>query len=73
MYVLERIKCGGKIETETSADKEKLIRKLYECDSRDIIQPASMPNITGVLVISVNPGRSEGRYLYEMPDIKLPA
>lgn len=72
MYVLERIKCGGKIETETGS-KEELLRRLYECDPRDIIQPTNMPNIVGVLVISVNPGRSEGRYLYEMPDIKIPA
>lgn len=73
MYVLERIKTGGKIETETGTFDE-LIQKLYEVHPHDEIQPISEHgHIKGTLVISVNPGRSEGRYLYEVPDIKIPA
>jgi len=73
MYILERIKCGGKIETEVSNSKDELLKKLVECHPYDTLQKIDMPHIIGVLVISVNPGRSEGRYLYEMPNVKIPA
>ena len=73
MYVLERIKCGGRVETETSQSKEELLEKLTECHPNDLIEKIDMPHVIGVLVVSVNPGRFEGRYLYEMPDIKLSA
>ncbi len=73
MYVLERIKCGGKIETETSVNKDELLKKLTECHPYDTLQKIDMPNIIGMLVISVHPQRSEGRYLYELPDVKFSA
>jgi hypothetical protein len=41
--------------------------------NRDEYNRVTMPYVNGVLIISVNPGRSEGRYLYEMPDVKIPA
>ena len=76
MYVLEHVRSGGKIETETGT-LDQLMIKLYTCDPRDVIQPTEIPKnhklLKAALVISVNPGRSEGRYLYEMPDLRLSA
>ena len=67
MYVLEHVKPGGKIVSETGTFDELLL-KLYEVHPHDTIQPISEHgHIRGTLVISVNPGRSEGRYLYEIP------
>jgi len=74
MYVLERIRSGGEIISETSANYAELLKKLYECDPRDCIKCINEGTIRGALVISVSPRRSEGRYLYKMPDkYKMPA